>query len=439
MPFPGERIYWHDHSVQPPDHGTPDIPDHVDVAVVGGGFTGLSVALHLARGGRKVALFEAASLGYGASSRNGGMIGPGLHKLGITGLRKAYGEDRAKEILREGLHALDHLEDFVTSEQIDCDLHLTGRFRGARTPAQYEASARECDWLSKNINLPCHVVPAADQHTEIGSDFYCGGNVYHRDGGVNPRKLVAGLTRRALDAGVTIFAPCAVTGINREAKGLSVRTDLGTLTTREVVLATNGYSDGRTRALSRRIVPIETGASAIGPLSPGLMAELSPKLRMHGETGRVFMWYRPTPDGRSLIFGGRFGAGGMPLEARQKAFRHAITRVFPQLHGSPFSHVWSGQIAYTKDHSPHLGHHDGVWMAGGYCGSGVTRSLYFGTKLARRMLGEAQAGTAFDDLPFSPVPFRPLAPMGADLLARWYQMQDARDLKARDLNRDSVS
>jgi len=101
--------------------------------------------------------------------------------------------------------------------------------------------------------------------------------------------------------------------------------------------------------------------------------------------------------------------------------------------------VWSGQIAYTKDHSPHLGHHDGVWMAGGYCGSGVTRSLYFGTKLARRMLGEAQAGTAFDDLPFSPVPFRPLAPMGADLLARWYQMQDARDLKARDLNRDSVS
>jgi glycine/D-amino acid oxidase-like deaminating enzyme len=102
------------------------------------------------------------------------------------------------------------------------------------------------------------------------------------------------------------------------------------------------------------------------------------------------------------------------------------------LESAPISHIWAGQIAYTTDHSPHLGQYDGVWMAGGYCGSGVTRSIYFATKLARRMLGQPGSETAFDDLPFKPVPFRPFAPWGAGLLMRKYQMQDDRELKARE-------
>ncbi len=431
MSFTGESNYWMQSGATAPGESGA-LPREVDVAIVGAGYTGLAAALYLARAGRSVAVFDAEAVGFGASSRNGGMVGPGLHKLGIAGLIGAYGEARAIALLGEGLKALDHLETFVATESIDCDLTLTGRFRGARTAAQYEASQRECDWLQKHIGLPTHHVPRTEQRSEIGSDFYRGGVVYERDGGLNPRKLLLGLAARAVEAGAHIFAPCSVTGLGREGSGTAVLTARGRIAAREVVLATNGYSDRRSAALSCRIVPIETGACAVGPLDPALVAELSPKGRMLGETGRVFMWYRPTPDGRSFIFGGRFGAGGVGLEARKKAFRRAISRVFPQLETAPISHVWSGQIAYTVDHSPHMGHHDGVWMAGGYCGSGVTRSLYFGTRLARRMLGEADGETAFDSLPFKPVPLRPLAPWGAGMMVRWHQMQDARELRARD-------
>ncbi len=430
MSFPGEKIYWLEGAGPVPDTASHP-PAKVDVAIVGAGYTGLSVALHLARAGRSVAVFDAEAVGFGASSRNGGMIGPGLHKLGISGLIKAYGEERAVALLREGLNAVDHLEAFIGAENIDCDLALTGRFRGARTEAQYDALLRECDWLRAKIDLPSYPVPRAEQRSEIGSDFYRGGVVYARDGGVHPRKMLLGLAARAVEAGAQIIAPCAVTGIQQDRARKVLNTTGGKVETREVVLATNGYSDRRSAALNRRIVPLETGVCAVGPLSPEQMADLSPKGRMHGESGRVFMWYRPTPDGRSFIFGGRFGAGNVSPQARERAYRSAICRVYPQLRDAPISHVWSGLIAMTADHSPHFGHYDGVWMAGGYNGSGVTRSLYFGTKLARRMLGEADADTAFDSLPFKPQPFRTFAPWGASMLVRWYQMQDDRELKAR--------
>ena len=430
MSFAGETVYWLE-GAGPAPQTAASPPARVDVAIIGAGYTGLSAALHLARAGRSVAVFDARAVGFGASSRNGGMVGPGLHKLGISGLINAYGEKRAVALLREGLNAVDHLEAFVAAEGIDCDLALVGRFRGARTDAQYEALLRECDWLRDRIGLPSHPVPRADQRSEIGSDFYRGGVIYQRDGGVHPRKMLLGLAARAAEAGAQIIAPCAVTGMQGEARGTVLNTTGGKVQAREVVLATNGYSDGRAHALNRRVVPLETGACTVGPLTPAQMADLSPKGRMHGESGRVFMWYRPTPDGRSFIFGGRFGAGKMAPDARRLAYRQAICRVYPQLADSPISHMWTGLIAMTVDHSPHLGHHDGVWMAGGYNGSGVTRSLYFGTKLARRMLGEPEADTAFDSLPFKPVPFRRFAPWGAGMLVRWYQMQDDRELKGR--------
>ncbi len=424
-----EQTFWETIPTYPPER--PPLPEKTDIAVIGAGFTGLSVALHLARAGRDVTVFDAGGIGAGASSRNGGMVGPSFHKLGSAGLLARYGEQKTLGILREGLLALDFFEEFVKREDLACDLKMQGRFRGARTHADYESTARECEWLGKNLGLPFDMVPQSEQRHEIGSDFYKGGVVYHRDGGIHPRKLVLSLARLAVASGVRIMINCPVTALRKDITGTQVRTPEGSIRASEVVVATNAYSDRHTHAMNRRVVQIRTAAVATEELPADVISQLTPKGRTFGESGRIFMWFRPTPNGKRFIFGGRIGRPGGDPGKQRKAFATAATRVFPQLQDVAFSHVWSGDVAYTTDHSPHIGYEDGVWLAGGYCGSGVTRSLYFGMKLARKILRQPDAETAFDDLPFARVPFKPVAGHVADLMTKWYAYQDARDLKKR--------
>lgn len=423
--------YWR-HGRAPYAPRAHDLPAEVDVAVVGSGFTGLRTALELARAGRTVAVLEAEDIGHGASSRNGGMVGPSFHKLGMAGLTAAYGAAKAGAIMREGMLALDHFESFVAAEGIDCAFSLSGRFRGAPTQASYEATARECERLGKAVGLPFEMIPADRQRDQIGSDFYRGGVLYPRDGGIQPRMLVEALAARAENAGAMLFENRAVSGLRRDGDRITLRLPSATLRAREVVMATNGYgAPGATAPLGPRLVPILTGVAATEELSPNLVRDLTPAGRLFGENRRVFMWFRPTPDGRRFIFGGRLGPMRGSREARARAVRASATRVFPQLEGVRFSHLWTGAIAYTQDHTPHLGRIDGVWFAGGYCGSGVTRSLYFADRLAGKIVGRADSATAFDDLPFPKIPFRPFAPWVAAGLTRWHAFQDARDDRRR--------
>lgn len=429
----GEQIYWQ--APDPGETGSETAPERVDIAVIGAGYTGLSVALHLAQAGRTVAVFEAGGIGAGCSSRNGGMVGPSFHKLGSAGLIARYGEAKTLAIMREGIHALDYFEAFIAGNALECDLQMRGRFRGARTLADYDAIGRETDWLSRNLGLPVAMLPRAEQGQEIGSTFYHGGAVYQRDGGVHPRKLLIALAQTARAAGVLIVPHCPVSAMRREGTETALQTPHGSVIAKDVVVATNAYADRRTPAMHRRIVTLRTAAAATEELPPHLMEELTPQKRMFGESGRVFMWFRPTPDGRRFIFGGRIGRPGGSVKNQRKAFAHAITRVFPQLGDVHLSHVWSGDVAYTPDHSPHLGFVDGVWLAGGYCGSGVTRSVYFGMKLARKILNAQGGDTAFDDLPFQRVPFKPFSDRAANAMTKWYAYLDSRDLR-RNRNTD---
>lgn len=425
----GQSIFWDAGQPEPAFAGADPLPKRVDVAIVGAGFTGLAVALHLARAGRSVVVFDAGRIGAGASSRNGGMVGPSFHKLGSAGLLARYGETKTLALMREGLHALDHFEALIAEEGLACDLQMRGRFRGARTVADREAMARECDWLGRNLGLETEILGPEDQRGEIGSDFYRGGAIYHRDGGVHPRKLVLELARVACAAGAVLVPGCPVTGLRRDGDTTELATPKGVVQASEVVIATNAYSDRATGVMGKRVVPIETFAVATQELTLDQMTELTPKGRMFGESGRVFMWYRPTPDGRRFIFGGRLARAGSGPEACKTVFARSVSRVFPQLDGITFDHAWSGRIAYTPDHSPHLGKVDGAWLAGGYCGSGVTRSVYLGMKLSRRILGLPGGETALDDLPFETVPFSPFSGLGAALLTKWYAWQDARDMQ----------
>ncbi|MEQ8335309.1 FAD-binding oxidoreductase [Nisaea sp.] len=426
-----DSIYWNESAAPAHLSAGKALPERIDVAIVGAGYTGLATAIHLARAGRSVAVFDAAEIGHGCSSRNGGMVGPSFHKLGVAGLTSQFGEEKANAIMQEGMNALDYFERFVAEEKLDCDLRMTGRFRGARSIADYDATARECDRLHKAVGLPFEMIVEQNQRAEIGTDFFNGGVVYHRDGGIHPRKLANALAAKAVEAGATLFPSTPVRGLRRNGTETELFCGDRTVTARDVVVATNGYADSRTDAMHQRVVQIRTGAIATEEIPAELMAELTPKGRMFGESARIFMWFRPTPDGKRFIFGGRMGEPGCSPEERAAAIRTAALRIFPQLDSIGVAHVWHGDVAYTPDHSPHLGFEDGVWLAGGYCGSGVTRSLYFAMKLSRRILGETGAETAFDDLPFKTVPFKPFSRKLADLLSRWWAWQDERDLTKR--------
>ncbi len=402
-------------------------PAKVDVAIVGAGYSGLGAAMHLARGGRSVAVFDADEIGFGCSSRNGGMYGPSFHKLGLAGLAAKYGHAKAVLLLQEGLRAVGHFEELIAAEGIDCDLQSVGRFRGAVSAASYDALARESELLGKEIGLSFHMVPAGEQQSYIGSAFYHGGVCYERDGGIHPRKLVQALARRAEDAGAQLFPHAAVTGLRRDGRGWDLGHAAGSTRAGEVVIATNGYSDRAANSMRRRIIPIRTSAAATEELPPALVRELTPGLRMHGEATRVFMWYRPSPDGRRMLFGGRLAPKAATPDKRRRMISAAAQRVFPQLEPYRIEHVWSGDVAYTLDHAPHLGKIDGVWHLGGYCGSGVTRSLYFAAKIARKILCAPDADTAFDDLPFKPVPMHAVATPIALAITNYHAWRDRRD------------
>ncbi|MDE0757082.1 MAG: FAD-dependent oxidoreductase, partial [Pseudomonadales bacterium] len=197
--------YWNDHRSTPAGVDS-EKPASVDVAIIGAGFTGLSTALALARGGRRVAVIDAGEPGSGCSSRNGGMIGPSMHKLGLRGLTVKYGDKRAKDILGEGLRAIDFFRSFLATEAIECDLQMTGRFRGAMSDKDFRVLTDEVEDLKKIPGFKADVVPYSEQHQEVGSDLYRGGIVYHQDGGLNPAKLVDALCQKVADSGGLIIS-----------------------------------------------------------------------------------------------------------------------------------------------------------------------------------------------------------------------------------------
>lgn len=417
------RPYWYLDRPQRQVH-LDELPEAVDVAVVGGGYTGLSTALHLARSGCSVAVLEAEHPGFGCSARNGGMVGPSFHKLGLAGLRARYGQERARTILQEGMNALEFFKSFIETENIHCDMQWSGRFRGAFSPRDYENLNREAEDLQRAVGLEFSPVPRSQQYQEIGSDFYHGGVIYHRDGGIHPGKLVDALVARVRTAGGRVVAPARVLDWRREGDAWWLDSAAGTVRARELVVATNGYTGSIFPRFRRRLVPIVSAMVATEPLDPALVNRLIPGKRVCSDTRRLVLYYRPSPDGTRLLFGSR--APG-PLSEPQRiarGIRDIYQEIFPELRQVDISHYWWGWVAYTFDHAPHLGDLDGVYHAMGYCGSGITRSVYLGRQLARKILGAADHRTAFDDLRFETRPLYRGKPWGLGLVLHWHALRD---------------
>lgn len=415
--------FWWEEAPRIAEESAP-LPSQVDILIVGAGFSGLTTARTLLKADKSVLLCEAGFPGYGASTRNGGMLGPSFHKLGVDGLSAHYGKARSDAILRESIGFVDFLKALLEEEKIDCDFAQVGRFRCASRPSHFDEMARTLQQQKEATGIAAELLPAERVREEIGSDSFYGGVRYQIDGMLHPAKYHDGLLRVVRNAGGLIAAETEVLDIERTSTGFRVTTSRGTVEAQQVAICTNGYTKKVTQWFRRRLMPIRSAMIATEALQPGLMDELMPMRRCYGDSRRIMAYYRPSPDGRRILFGGRASSRDDGL-LNAKMLRESMLEIFPGLKDTRITHSWSGLVAYAFDHVPHLGEHDGLYYAMGYCGSGVARSSYFGTKLGHKMLGNCEEGaTAFDDLPFDTKPFYSGDPWFLPAIIRWHRFVD---------------
>jgi glycine/D-amino acid oxidase-like deaminating enzyme len=420
--YKSEPYWW---AAAPRPAVTPNaLPAKCDVAIVGSGYTGLAAAIELARGGRHVVVLDAEDAGWGCSTRNGGQVSTSI-KPSFSALKARHGETIAMSIRREGMNALEWVGDFIKSERIDCDFSRVGRFHAAHSAAAYISLARDAANQPKGLEVEAHIVPRSEQRSEVGSDLYHGGLIYPAHAALHPGKFHRGLLERAQDCGAGLIARCPVTAIDSQSGGFRVSTPRGVTHAREVLVATNGYTNRPTPWLRRRIIPIGSYIIATEPLASGLAKCLIPNNRVVSDSRKVVFYYRLSEDGRRILFGGRVAAKEADSTVSAVPLHRRMTQVFPELAATKISYSWGGFIAYTFDALPHLGRHaDGIHYCMGYCGSGVSLAPYFGTRLAQQLLGKPEGRTALDGLTFQTRPFYSGNPWFLPAAIAYYRLRD---------------
>ena len=405
-----EQNYWLTTTAMPASNGRSSLPEVVDVAVIGAGFTGLSAARTLAKRGAKVAVLESETIGWGASSRNGGMVLTGM-KLGVNKLISIYGRERTQRMYAASLASMDCVEQIVREEAIDCDFTRCGHLEVACKQKHFDDYARQAEVIAREFNHTLRVVQRHELNSEIGSTIYYGGMVDVVSAGANPARYVAGLARAAMKAGSEVFERTRVETIQRDSRqgttGWKVSTSRGSLWARDVFVGTSGYTSKATPALQKKLIPIGSFIITTEVLPEALARELSPRNRMIYDSKNYLYYYRLTPD-RRMLFGGRaafFPETGQTVRKSAEILRRGMIEVYPQLSDAKIDYVWGGTLDFAFDIMPHAGQLDGMYYAVGYAGHGVAMATYQGQKIAELMAGDQPEN------PFVGIPF-PGAPLG---------------------------
>ena len=400
------------------------IPARPDVVIVGAGYTGLAAARQLARAGASVAVLEREQVGWGASSRNGGQVLTGM-KLEAGALVATFGETRARQLFDVASDSIARLEQLIAEEAIDCEYERVGHLCAAFKPAHFTAFQDEQALLRRVFDHPVRLVPRALQRSEIGSDAYHGVLVDERSGALNPARYVRGLADAAARAGATVVTGVGVTAMQRRPAGWRVQTTAGDVEARDVLVATNGYTNGASPALQRRFIPIGSYIIATEPLDQPVAASLLPRRRVAFDSKHFLYYFRVTAE-RRLLFGGRaeFGRPNPDTTRRAAAIlRKGMTSVFPELRRARVDYAWGGNVAFTRDQMPRAGRLDESYYAGGYCGHGIAMATYLGEQIARRIAGEPIDHPLFDDR-FPAIPLYSGTPWFLPLVGAYYQVKD---------------
>ncbi|MGI8704114.1 MAG: NAD(P)/FAD-dependent oxidoreductase, partial [Candidatus Limnocylindrales bacterium] len=331
-------------------------------------------------------------------------------------LRRRFGPDLGDRLHAAGREAFFEAERFILDEGFACDYRRCGTVALAWSEAHLRRLRAERDELTAD-GLGGRLLTDHELPEEVGTTYYPGGLVIEESGGLNPARYLAGLLAAAQAAGVQIrertTAQHLSRGNGRQGRRLTVHTLAGSLEATDVIVATNGYTDGLVPWIRQRIIPVGSYITVTEPLDEALASELSPRDRMFYDSKHLLYYWRLTPD-RRLLFGGRAAFAPTSVSRAAAILEQARQLVYPQTRRLRVEYAWGGNVGFTFDRLPHIGRHDGVHYALGCCGSGVAMLTYLGGLLARRV----GAGT---DLPLEASPFEQIPHPGGPGLPGLYE------------------
>ena len=400
------------------------VDGRTDVAVIGGGLTGVVAALHLARSGAKVELFEQHTVGFGASGRNGGMATTGM-SIGIRDAVAKMGFDKAAALYRTYGQAIDLIERLVTEEGIECDFARPGKLILASKPAHVQGFEKTAELLNARLGVETHVVPKSELRREIGSEAFHGGMVDSKSASLHVGKYIRGLGEAAERAGVTIHEQAPVQKLTKVGTGHVLETPRGRLQASQVLLATGAYTRRPFRWQQVRIAPVGSFIIATEPLDARLCDDVMPTRRVASDSKNLLNYFRITPDNR-LLFGGRarFAMSNPQSDEKSgKLLRDAMVHTFPQLAGARIDYCWGGLVDMSLDRLVHAGEHDGVYYSMGYAGHGVQMATYMGRQMAEYMSGVPEANI-WRDFEFRRIPGHFGPPWFLPVAGAYYKLKD---------------
>lgn len=396
-----------------------------DVAIIGGGFTGLSAALALAKRGANVVLLEAGQVVGEASGRNGGQCNNGTaHDYGA--LSAKFGKDTAKAWYRAHCDAVDTVERLAREEGIDCDFNRCGRVKLAAKPAHYDKLVRAHDLLAAEVDSNVRLVPPEQVQDEVGSDAFHGALIQTTSAQLHPARFGVGLAEAAARAGARIYEHAEVTGLDRLPHGWRVTSARGTISADQVLVATGGAPAAAPFGFfRRRIISVGSFVIATEPLNNATIDRLLPGRRNYVTSKNIGNYFRLTPDNR-LIFGGRarFAISDPRSDLKSgRILEETMGALFPALKGVGVDHGWGGMVDLTADRLPRTGEQDGLYYSMGYSGHGVQMATHMGQQMARVMNGEPDANP-WAHLGWPSVPGHFGKPWFLPLVGLWYKWQD---------------
>jgi glycine/D-amino acid oxidase-like deaminating enzyme len=405
----------------------PSLPElrgsaRAEALIIGGGYTGLSAALHLCESGLDVVVLERAELGEGGSGLNGGQVIPGVKHDPDT-LEQMFGEPLGAQLVETVASGPDLVFGLIHKYRIDCDATRTGWIQPATSDAALgPIAARVEQWRRRAA--PVELLDRRQVTRLTGSQRYCGGLLDRRGGTVQPRSYLFGLARAVERLGGRIFSRSEAVKLERDGAQWRVRTASGSVSAAAGIIATNAYTGSLVDSLRRSVVAVPSFQVATEPIPQALRDSILPERQAASDTWHLLRYFRLSAQGR-LVLGSRGYFGRAPVTTAARHHYRAVEEIFPQLHGLAYDYHWGGLVAMTRDHLPHMHELGPGLLAGlGYNGRGVAMATVMGRLLARRIQGVAAEELGFPVTPVRPIRLHRFSQIGVRLAIEYLQLRD---------------